>query len=151
MQGRLARHEGVDVSVVDGEEQSGDNRVPKEKVRKQTNKWDVSSSTAGQQINLSMGSLARSEKWPGPTSYFGPTSWAWAEKSSPIDKLGWAWAEDLADLGKARPDNPMIFWPDGSGLGRKTRPGSRVEPGLSSSFLSQAFCWSSLARRHAQV
>jgi hypothetical protein len=69
-------------------------------------------------------------KWPGLTSYFGPTGRAWAEKSGPIDKIGQAWAGDLRDLGKARPDNPTIFWPNGPGLGRKNvaRQSSRAGP-----------------------
>jgi hypothetical protein len=44
------------------------------------------------------------QKWPGPTSYFGPTGRAWAKKSGPSDKTDRAWAEDLKDLGKARSD-----------------------------------------------
>jgi hypothetical protein len=82
--------------------------------------------------------------WPGPTSYFGPMGWAWAEKFGPIDKSGRAWTKDLADLGKARPD---VFWLDGLVLGRKTRPDSRARPGLGSNFLSWAFVGP--ARQHA--
>jgi hypothetical protein len=62
---------------------------------------------------------------PGPTSYFGLTGRAWAEKSGPIDMTGRAWASDLV---KARPDGPTIYWPDEPGLGWEIRPDCRAGP-----------------------
>jgi hypothetical protein len=80
------------------------------------------------------GPMARpgsARKWPGSTSYFGPTGQAWADKSGPIDKTGRAWAAVLGDLEKAQRDDPTIFWPDGPGLGRKNtaRQSGRDGPG----------------------